>query len=131
MAAGSCDVWVNLGRYVGLVFLPASVVTIMKNGTQLTFSAVFRVVFERKTLSLSQWAGIGLVVLGLGLVCTACFLHESAASAMSLLCGILILVMTGCLGSVRNSYEQILCRDMGYNANFVVGMRSILYFFMI
>merc|ERR1719334_1305950 len=82
----TCDVWVNLGRYIGLVFLPASVVTILKNGTQLLFSALFRVIFEHKTLSLSQWGGIVLVVLGLGVVSLSSFLSEGVGSSPWELC---------------------------------------------
>merc|ERR1719242_2933794 len=123
----TCDVFVNLGRYIGLVFLPASVVTVLKNGTQLLFSALIRVIFEKKTLSLSQWGGILLVVIGLGVVSLSSFLHDGmSGSPWELLGGIAILVLVGLFGSIRNHYEQIVCRDLEYGAKFVVGARSII-----
>eukprot|EP01083_Nonionella_stella_P071143 190920_1 len=123
---GTCDVWVNGGRYVGLVFLDAAVVTILKNGMQLLFSALFRKVLDKKTLTNSQTCGIVLVVIGLALVCVAIFLNESAASVDTVLMGIGIMISVGLLGSVRNHYEQILCRDMEYTPTFVIGMRSFV-----
>eukprot|EP01083_Nonionella_stella_P188154 692899_1 len=127
--AATCDVVVNLGRYIGLVFLAASVVSLLKNGLQLLFSALFRIIFEKKTLSLVQTIGIVLVITGLGLVCWCSFLDASITAATnteSTLTGIATLIVVGFCGSIRNSFEQILCRDKGFNCNFVVGMRSIV-----
>ena len=64
------------------------------------------------------------------MVSLSSFLSEgSGSSPLSLLSGILILVSVGLFGSIRNHYEQILCRDLGFDANFVVGMRSIISMF--
>ena len=71
------------------------------------------------------------------LFCISIFLNDSdnnnssgtQQSFGSILLGIFILISVGFFGSIRNHYEQILCRDMEYNANFVVGMRSFISIF--
>ena len=122
---GTLGVYQDGGKYVSLVFLPASVVTIMKNGTQLMFSALFRKWIEKKTLSNTQTFGICTVVIGLMCVCVASIISDNKTTFMDNVIGILLLISAAFCGSVRNHYEQILCRDMKYNAYFVVGMREI------
>ena len=102
----------------------------MKNGTQLLFSALFRKLIEKKTLTFTQTVGILLVVCGLMCVCIASFLNDTSSFG-SIKIGIFILVTVGFFGSLRNHYEQILCREGEYNANFVVGMRSFVSIFWI
>ena len=61
------DVIVTGGRYLGLIFLPAAVVSILKNGLQLVFIAIIRW-FRGKYFGKTQWFGLGLVCIGLIIV---------------------------------------------------------------
>ncbi len=53
------DLLVTGGRYLALTFLPAAVVSIMKNGLQLVFLAIIRW-YRGKYISKYQWIGLSI-----------------------------------------------------------------------
>eukprot|EP01084_Bolivina_argentea_P090523 163105_1 len=121
--AGCCHVWMNGCRYTGLLFLPAPVVTILKSGSQLLFSSLFRYVFEHKQLNKTQKVGILLTCLGLCFVIVPVYINGSESSIISHVIGILLLLSVGLVGALRNQYEQNFVR-MKFKSMFVVGVRS-------
>ena len=121
--AGICHVWMNGCRYVGLLFLPAPVVTILKSGSQLIFSAMFRYILEQKLLNRLQLSGIIMTCLGLLCVIIPVYINGDHQNLNAHIIGILLLLSVGFTGAVRNYYEQTFLR-VGFNVNFVVGFRS-------
>eukprot|EP01083_Nonionella_stella_P080348 220805_1 len=64
MVPALCDVFVSGGRYVALVFLPASIVSVLKNGLQLVFLAMIRGCLSQY---ITKWQVTGIVILWCGL----------------------------------------------------------------
>eukprot|EP01083_Nonionella_stella_P223027 795309_1 len=62
------DLFVSGGRYLSLVFLPAAVISILKNGCQLFFLALIRRFWRKKILTNTQWIGLWITIVGLILV---------------------------------------------------------------
>eukprot|EP01084_Bolivina_argentea_P238902 401405_1 len=122
--AGCCHVWMNCCRYIALLFLPAPVVTILKSGSQLIFSALIRYLYELKILNKTQLIGITLACFGLCLVIVPVYVNGKTTSVVAHVVGILLLLSIGLIGAVRNQYEQSFVR-MRFKSNFVVGVRSL------
>eukprot|EP01083_Nonionella_stella_P095066 266821_1 len=127
--AGCCHVWMNCCRYTGLLFLPAPVVTILKSGSQLLFSALFRYISYGKSLNKTQQIGVFLTIVGLCLVVTPrvipTYAEEQTGSLVSHIIGIVLLLSVSVVGALRNQYEQEFVR-MKFSSMFVVGVRSFV-----
>lgn len=119
------------GRYLALAFLPAAVVTILKNGLQLLFLSLIRVFFLNKKFGIYQW--VGLFILFVGLICV--MMHDLLTSSdssstssnnefESSIIGVSLMVFVGLSGAIRNTIEEILLKQYEFNSNFVVGMES-------
>ena len=128
------DVYVNIGRYISLVFLPASVVTLLKNGYQLIFSGILRRIWEHKRMIKSQIIGILITIVGLLIVSIQVIIQNIKYNEnsfkntkyiiLNILIGVFIVLTVGLCGSIRNHFEQKLCYK--YPVNFVVGIRSFI-----
>jgi multidrug transporter EmrE-like cation transporter len=66
----TCDIMGTTLVNVGLIMVPASIYQMVR-GFLVVFVGLFSVVFLKRKLSLSQWGGLFLVVLGVSLVGTA------------------------------------------------------------
>lgn len=80
----TCDIMGTTLVNVGLIMVPASIYQMVR-GFLVVFVGLFSVVFLKRKLTLSQWGGLFLVVLGVSLV------------GMSFACGELILGLSGAL----------------------------------
>jgi hypothetical protein len=63
----SCDIMGTTLVNVGLIMVPASIYQMVR-GFLVVFVGLFSVIFLKRRLSLSQWGGLFLVVLGVSLV---------------------------------------------------------------
>jgi len=63
----SCDIMGTTLVNVGLIMIPASIYQMVR-GFLVVFVGLFSVIFLKRRLSLSQWGGLFLVVLGVSLV---------------------------------------------------------------
>ena len=116
------------GRTVALIWLPAVVASIMKNGLQLLFVAVLTVFWRKKRLKQLQW--LGVVVLLMGLVIIA---FEDLASNYSetdefvlTIVGIGLLIFVCAIGAIKNIIEEILLQDEDFKSTFVIGIESAI-----
>lgn len=132
------DLFVTGGRYLSLVFLPAAVISILKNGSQLFFLAIIRRVYRKKQLTKTQWLGLCITIFGLLLVSMQDILDQIATKNSDALrraiIGTVLLFVVGFLGAIRNTMEEILLQedDSEMESDFLVGMESIIsLFFMV
>eukprot|EP01084_Bolivina_argentea_P052900 97120_1 len=132
------DLFVTGGRYLSLVFLPAAVISILKNGCQLFFLALIRRFYRKKILTKNQWIGLWITITGLILVSLQDILrHMSVEDQEQLrrtLIGTALLFVVGFLGAIRNTFEEILLQndESRMESDFLVGMESIIsLFFMV
>ena len=125
---------------MGLVFLPAAVVTILKNGLQLFFLSLIRVFFLGKKFGVYQWLGLFILFFGLIIVMIHDLLSSSDSSSSSSssgnslsssIFGVSLMVFVGFAGAVRNTMEEILLKKYEFNSNFVVGMESLTSLFSV
>jgi hypothetical protein len=66
----SCDIMGTTLVNVGLIMVPASIYQMVR-GFLVVFVGLFSVIFLKRKLTLSQWGGLFLVVLGVSLVGTS------------------------------------------------------------
>lgn len=116
--------------YTGLVFLPAAVVSIMKNGLQLVFLAIIKRFYRNKKLKTKQWVGLSIVSCGLVLVSLNDLLHAKGGSnaQQNSLLGVSLMVFVAFAGAVRNTVEEALLTELNLNSDFLVGVESIVSF---
>lgn len=132
------DLFVIVGRYVGLVFLPAAVVSILYNGLQLLFIAIFRWLRGRY-MGKTQWFGLAFVAFGLIVVGMENFFsddndHDNNSNNtnnkenndLNTMIGLIIMLVVGITGAIRNTIEEILLKEYDLHSHFIVGLESIL-----
>jgi Nucleotide-sugar transporter len=70
----SCDIMGTTLVNVGLIMVPASIYQMVR-GFLVVFVGLFSVIFLKRRLTMSQWVGLFLVVLGVSLVGNVQFSH--------------------------------------------------------
>ena len=124
------DVWSTFGGYISLVFLPASIVTLLRHGFLLFFSAFIKRILDNKQLSTIQYIGIFLTGLGCIIACfesiyTSIIIYNSDINTMvSIIISLFIMLSVGLSGSIRNFSQQNLLYM--YDLNFIVGIRRLI-----
>eukprot|EP01084_Bolivina_argentea_P052892 97111_1 len=125
------DTIVTGGRYLGLVFLSAALISILKNGSQLLFLALLRRCFHGKKLLCVEWFGVGVIIVGL-LVVAANKVYisftddDSDLSIKDSIIGIVIMISVGFAGAIRNDIEELLLKNDNLDSNFLVGLESAI-----
>mmetsp|Transcript_26118 Transcript_26118/g.42679 ORF Transcript_26118/g.42679 Transcript_26118/m.42679 type:complete len:434 (+) Transcript_26118:41-1342(+) len=119
-----CDVFVSGGRYVALIWVPASIVSVLKNGLQLVFLALIRAMLAQY---ITKWqiAGISIVSVGLVLCMLQDLLQVSDASTWY---GLILMFFVGLTGAIRNSIEEFLLKKDGFHPDFILGLEGIISF---
>ncbi len=122
------DLFVTGGRYLGLIFLPAAVISILKNGFQLLFLAIFRRCWRKKKLTNMQWFGLSVTMMGLILVSSEGLIEDfkDKTKLTMTIIGTAILISVGFFGAIRNTMEEILLQKDSFHSDFMVGMESII-----
>ena len=127
------DFFVTVSRYLALVFLPAAMVTILKSGLQLVFLSIVRWC-RGKHLGKFQWIGLLVMVIGLSVVSLHTFLENALTNTtytvLDTVYGVSIMMFVGICGAIRNTFEEILLKDLKFNAFFIVGIESIVSLFL-
>lgn len=113
VAPSFCDFFVTGSRFIALVFLPPSVVGIMKNSTQLLTVALLSSMRGKK-LAKAQWLSFlpqiaGDVVVGVASSMTG--QSGSSASGSKRVLGVLIVIGSGVMGGFRNVVEELVLQD--------------------
>eukprot|EP01084_Bolivina_argentea_P176230 305007_1 len=124
MVPALCDVFVSGGRYVALVFLPASIVSVLKNGLQLVFLAMIRGILSQY-ITKWQYAGITILWIGLALTCVEDVLQLNHPSTWY---GLLLMFFVGLFGAIRNSIEEFLLKKQGFHPDFILGFEGMISF---
>ena len=108
------DLFVDTGRYLALIFLPSALISILKNGSQLMFLAIIRIVFLKKLVIKMQWISIIITIIGLAIVSIAELLSaDTNYQKFENSCiGLAIIVTAALLGAIRNSTEEIILQVM-------------------
>eukprot|EP01084_Bolivina_argentea_P297099 511772_1 len=127
------DTLVTGGRYLGMLFLSAALISILKNGSQLLFLALLRHCFHHKKLLCAEWFGIGIIIMGLFIV-TMNRIYESISESdngeeitlKDSSIGIIIMISVGFAGAIRNDIEELLLKNDNLDSNFVVGLESAI-----
>eukprot|EP00484_Ammonia_sp_Unknown_P001754 CAMPEP_0197022146 /NCGR_PEP_ID=MMETSP1384-20130603/3049_1 /TAXON_ID=29189 /ORGANISM="Ammonia sp." /LENGTH=435 /DNA_ID=CAMNT_0042450121 /DNA_START=180 /DNA_END=1487 /DNA_ORIENTATION=- len=129
------DIFVNGGKYLALMFVPAAILDITKNGSQLLFLALIRRFYRKKIITTLQWIGFCIVFAGLIIISTEDLLHAFTKSAWEVktnIVGIVILIASGLIGAIRNTAEEVLMqRDdpaQSLDSDCLVGMQAIIAF---
>lgn len=114
------DLFVTGGRYLALVFLPAAVVSILKNGLQLFFLSLIRAFFRGKKFGRHQWYGLGILFVGLIIVSGHDLIDATNSdndyTVLDSLFGVLLMVFVGFAGAVRNTIEEMLLKDYDFHS---------------
>lgn len=119
-----CDVFVSGGRYIALVFLPASIVSILKNGLQLVFLAMIRTCLSQY---ITKWQIAGIAILWIGLL--LCMLQDILQiNDPSTFWGMLLMFFVGLFGAIRNSIEEFLLKKENFHPDFILGLEGIISF---
>eukprot|EP01084_Bolivina_argentea_P013902 26032_1 len=119
-----CDVFVSGGRYVALVFLPASIVSILKNGLQLVFLAMIRGILSQY---ITKWQVSGIAILWIGLL--LCMLEDILQiDNSSTWYGLILMFFVGLFGAIRNSIEEFLLKKEGFHPDFILGLEGTISF---
>jgi len=129
------DLFVNGGKYLALIFVPAAILDITKNGSQLLFLALIRRFYRRKILTTLQWVGFCIVLAGLIVISTEDLLHaisQNTGEFDANLVGILILLFSGLIGAIRNTAEEVLMQqddpNKSLDSDFLVGSQALIAF---
>eukprot|EP01084_Bolivina_argentea_P052895 97114_1 len=125
------DVVVTGGRYLALVFMPAALISLLKNGSQLIFLAWLRRILHEKKLLSTEWFGIGIIIIGL-LIVAINKMYASVSDVDSMMTpmdsavGISLMIGLGFSGAIRNDIEEVLLKNDDLDSNFVVGLESFI-----
>jgi len=111
------DIGVTGLKYAAVVFLPASVVAIVKNSVQVVGIALISLC-RGKTITYGQMGAIFVTVVGNGVVFCSSYLASGDSEDETLghegaLIGISMVVASGLMGAVRNVLEEVLLQDDG------------------
>lgn len=110
------DIGVTGLKYASVVFLPPSVVAIVKNSVQVVGIALISVC-RGKRLTVGQALAIFVTIVGNGVVFCSSYLSSTKSTdgfgAKGALIGSAMVVTSGLLGAVRNVVEEVLLQDDG------------------
>eukprot|EP01084_Bolivina_argentea_P187078 322317_1 len=125
MVPALCDVFVSGGRYVALIFLPASIVSVLKNGLQLVFLAMIRGCLSQY---ITRWQVAGIVILWVGLfLCMMEDILQTDADSTTYY-GLVLMFFVGLFGAIRNSIEEFLLKKEGFHPDFILGFEGCISF---
>lgn len=129
------DLFMNSSKYLALIFVPAALVEITKNGAQLLFLALLRRFYRKKFLTTMQWCGFWVVFVGLMVISGEDLVEaftENSWSGNTNAIGIAILIASGFIGAMRNTVEEVLMQHKDpsqcFDSDFLVGMEAIIAF---
>uniref|UniRef100_A0A7S1AB25 Uncharacterized protein n=1 Tax=Noctiluca scintillans TaxID=2966 RepID=A0A7S1AB25_NOCSC len=116
VAPSFCDFFVTGSRFIALVFLPPSVVGIMKNSVQL-LTVAFLSSMRGKKLAKVQWLSFlpqiaGDVVVGVASSMTG--QSGSSKHGGKRVLGVLIVIGSGIMGGFRNIVEEMVLQDYDF-----------------
>jgi len=113
---------------VGLIWVSASANQMLR-GSMIFFTGVFSVFIFRKNLKKMQWAGIGIVMMGLVLVGAAGMLRptsDETPPASDVFVGILLVLSGSALNSLQNVFEEKLLKGYSVDPLDVVGWEGVI-----
>eukprot|EP01084_Bolivina_argentea_P088515 159806_1 len=115
------DLFVDTGRYLALIFLPSALISILKNGSQLMFLAIIRIIFLKKKVIRMQWVSIIITICGLTIVSVAELLSADTdyQKFQNSCIGLSIIVSAALLGAIRNSTEEIILQVINCRNKFI------------
>ena len=110
-----------------LVFLPASIIAVLKNGSQLIFLAIISAILG-KQLPWKQWFGIGLTLIGLVIISLQEIYSNKDNDVLynNSVLGIILILLSGFIGAIRNYIEELILHNLDFHSDFLVGLESII-----
>lgn len=117
---------------IGLLWVSASIWQMMR-GSIIIFSGILSVVFLKKKLEKHNWAGMGVVVLGLLVVGISGFLAEKSDGTSNnnnslLVIGIVLILFGQLMNAIQMIMEESFLKDGHYSELNVVGMEGFFGF---
>jgi uncharacterized protein YjeT (DUF2065 family) len=116
IAPSLCDFFVTGARFVGLVFLPAAVVGILKNSVQIITVAVLSSMRGKKFAKV-QWYSFIPQIAGDVMVGVATSVGGNSGASTTggkRVLGVIIIVSSGIIGGFRNIVEEMVLQDYDF-----------------
>eukprot|EP01084_Bolivina_argentea_P172916 299500_1 len=131
------DIFVNGGRYIALIYLPAALVSLLSTVLQIIFLTLIRRCRKRK-ISIYNYIGVLIALIGIIAVTISNMLSSSKSNTNSQqdnTYGTIIMLFVGLSGAIRCTIEEILLKrydndtiEMDFNPAFVLGIESLISF---
>mmetsp|Transcript_4294 Transcript_4294/g.6288 ORF Transcript_4294/g.6288 Transcript_4294/m.6288 type:complete len:433 (-) Transcript_4294:139-1437(-) len=137
-------------RWFSLIYVVASVAEMLISGTELALSVIAAKIFRRRRVSLTRWAGVSLVIIGI--VVIGLVQHKSAGESSSYqqdddtvmsiqgrtTLGIILIVLQSVLSVLQDITEEIFMQAADFPPTLMLGMEGcyglclglLLYFTM-
>lgn len=110
------DILVNGGDYIGLIFLPAAIVSILSTTLQIIFLTLIRGLRKRK-ITKFNYIGIIFVLIGTIIVSVGNIISADSSTITDTIIGICIMVFVGLSGATRCTIEEILLKQKNIPVN--------------
>eukprot|EP01084_Bolivina_argentea_P052893 97112_1 len=125
------DTIITGGRYLGLIFLSAALICILKNGSQLLFLVLLRRCLYGKKLLCEEWFGVIVIIFGLLVViANKIFIvtddNNTDLTINDSIIVIVIMISFGFAGGIRNHIQELLLQNNDLDSNFLLGLESAI-----
>lgn len=106
-----------------IIYLDAGIFDILYNGLQLIASVAAARFIRKRLISLQRWAGVAVVVIGLGIIALSAFLFEtSTSSSPDIGMGYLVAIIVAV--TLQDIAEEMFMQETTFPALLLLGMRG-------